>query len=243
MAGSFDPALYCYDLYLTTLINREESYIDEVALQVERIYAQNPDNWRIAWLLLYLSEEYGKSPSAKWMVLEDQYKLGCISPVLYIEAYNLMNASPTLLMKLSGFELQVLTYALKKGLLNPQIAEQIVFLSFKEKQYQEQVYQLLKKCCELVPSDEPLRAVCTLLIKGCKMDEEAFEWYAKGIEKQLRITRLYEYYMMSVKLSDRTVLPKIVLMYFAFDSSLDNLHNAFLYAYVTSKTKNLSGDL
>lgn len=232
MAGSFDPALYCYDLYLTTLINREESYIDEVALQVERIYAQNPDNWRIAWLLLYLSEEYGKSPSAKWMVLEDQYKLGCISPVLYIEAYNLMNASPTLLMKLSGFELQVLTYALKKGLLNPQIAEQIVFLSFKEKQYQEQVYQLLKKCCELVPSDEPLRAVCTLLIKGSKMDEEAFEWYAKGIEKQLRITRLYEYYMMSVKLSDRTVLPKIVLMYFAFDSSLDNLHNAFLYAYV-----------
>ena len=50
------------------------------------------------------------------------------------------------------------------------------------------------------------------------MDEEAFEWYAKGIEKQLRITRLYEYYMMSVKLSDRTVLPKIVLMYFAFDT-------------------------
>ena len=38
--------------------------------------------------------------------------------------------------------------------------------------------------------------------------------------------------MMSLRLRDDCVIPKIVLMYFAFDSNLDSLHNSFLYAYV-----------
>ncbi|MGN0377139.1 MAG: DUF5717 family protein [Suilimivivens sp.] len=228
----FDAALYCYYLYLTTLINREESYIDEIAGQVERIYAQNSDNWRIAWLLLYLSEDYSKSPSRKWMVLEEQVKLGCTSPVLYIEAWNLIAVNPTLLMKLEGFEMQVLTYAVKKDLLDARVVEQIVFLALKQKTYSKGIYQLLKKCYEIAPGDEVLQAICTLLIKGNKTGREHFEWYALGIERELRITRLYEYYMMSCELSEKTRLPKMVLMYFAFDSSLDSVRNAFLYAYV-----------
>lgn len=230
--GAFDATLYCYYLYLTTLVKREEAYIDEIAGQVERIYAQNSENWRIAWLLLYLSEDYGKSPSKKWMVLEEHFRLGCSSPVLYIEAWNLMNSNPTLLMKLEGFELQVLTYAMKSDLLNKDIAEQVVYLSFKQKQYSERVYKLLKKCYEIMPDDEALRAVCTFLIKGNMTGKEYFKWYALGIEKELRITRLYEHYMMSCELSESIKLPKMVLMYFAFDSSLDSLHNAFLYAYI-----------
>lgn len=232
MEGNFAPVLYSYYLYLTTLINREESYIDEIAGQVERIYTQNPDNWRIAWLLLYLSEDYSKSPSRKWMVLEEQIRLGCTSPVLYIEAWNLIAANPTLLMKLDDFEMQILTYAARSELLNRDVAEQVVYLSKKQKVYSKRVFCLLKKCYEIAPGDEVLRAICTLLIKGNMTGKECFEWYALGIEKELRITRLFEYYMMSCELSETVKLPKMVLMYFAFDSSLDSVHNAFLYAYV-----------
>lgn len=228
----FDPVLYCYYLYLTTLLGREEEYIDDIAEQVERIYAQNSENWRIAWLLLYLSEEYSKSPSKKWMVLEEHFKLGCTSPVLYIEAFNLITGSPSLLMKLEQFELQVLTYAMKNDLIHKDMVEQIIYLSLKQKQFSKGIYNILEKCYEISPSDEVLRAVCTLLIKGNMTGKEYFKWYALGIERELRITRLYEYYMMSCELSENVKLPKMVLMYFAFDSSLDSLHNAFLYAYV-----------
>ncbi len=228
----FQPALYCYYLYLTTLLNRDETYIDEITEQVERIFTQNPDNWRIAWLLLYLSEDYSRSPSKRWVVLEEQYKLGCTSPVLYIEAWNLMFANPALLMKLEGFELQVLIYAARKGLLTKDIAEMAAFLSLKQRTYLEGIYYLLKKCYEITQSDEVIQAVCTLLIKGNKTGKEHFSWYALGIERELRITRLYEYYMMSCELSEHMQIPKMVLMYFAFDSSLDSIHNAFLYTYI-----------
>lgn len=228
----FDPALYCYYLYLTTLFGKEEAFIDDVAEQVERIYTQNSDNWRIAWLLLYLSGDFSKSPSKKWMVLEEHFKLGCTSPVLYIEAWNLVTTNPTLLMKLEEFEIQVLTYAMKKDLIHKDIVDQIVYLSLKQKQFTKSIYVILQKCYEISQTDEVLRAVCTLLIKGNKAGKEYFKWYALGIERELRITRLYEYYMMSCELSESVKLPKMVLMYFAFDSSLDSLHNAFLYAYV-----------
>lgn len=232
MTGDFDPAIYSYYLYLTTLLDRREAYIDEVAEQVERIFTQNSDNWRIAWLLLYLSGDYAKSPSKKWLILEEQFRQGSSSPVLYIEAWNLIVANPTLLMKLDGFEMQILSYAAKRELLTPGVIEQITYLSGKQKLYSGRLFFILKSCYAVVPSEEILQVICTLLIKGNRTDAEAFLWYEKGIEKELRITRLYEYYMMSFPLAQKRTIPKIVLMYFAFDSNLDSMHNSFLYAYV-----------
>jgi len=229
---NFEPALYCYYLYLTTLLNRRESYIDEIAGQVERIFTQNSDNWRIAWLLLYLSGDYARSPSRKWLALEEQFRQGCKSPVLYIEAWNLVAANPALLMRLESFELQILTYGAKKELLTPEVIGQTVYLAQRVKNYSVRLFDILRTCYQLLPTEEGLQALCSLLIKGNKTDKSYFVWYEKGIEKELRITRLYEYYMMSLPLAREPEIPKIVLMYFAFDSSLDSLRNAYLYAYV-----------
>lgn len=232
MEGSFDPTLHSYYLYLTTLIDRTGSYIDEVAGQVERIFAQNDHNWRIAWLLLYLSEDYMRSPSKKWLILEEQCRQGCSSPVIYIEAWNLLAANPTMLMRLEDFELQILSYAAKKEVLTPEIISQVVYLAGRQKTYSRMLFTILKSCYAAIPSDEVLQAVCTLLIKGNITSREAFCWYEKGIEKELRITRLYEYYMMSIDMEAGKAIPRIVLMYFAFDSNLDSLHNSYLYSYV-----------
>ncbi len=229
---AFTPERFSYYLYLTTLLNRDDAYIDEVADRVQRIYTQNSDNWRVAWLLLYLAEDYGRSPSRRWMILEEQFMSGCNSPVLYIEGLHLLTANPSLLMRLSGFELQVLLYAAKRQLLTADLAEQIVYLSFKEKNFVKQIFVLLEMCYEKYPNEETLGAICTLLIKGNLTGSEYFKWYASGVSKELRITRLYEYYMMSKDLTKEEEIPKIVLMYFAFDSSLDSTRNAYLYAYV-----------
>ena len=236
MEENFRPAVYCYYLYLTTLMNRDEEYLDQVSGEVERIFAQNPDNWRIAWLLLYLIGDYAKSPSRKWIFLEEQFRQGCNSPILYMEAWNLIAASPALLLRLEPFEMQVLSYAAKKELITPEVMIQIVYLAQKAKSYSGRLFEILKACYQTAPTEEVLQAICTLLIKGNVTGKKAFPWYEKGIERELRITRLYEHYMMSLDLSgdlwQERELPRIVLMYFAFDSNLDSLHNSYLYAYV-----------
>lgn len=232
MRKDADPALWCYYLYLTTLYSKEEHYVDEVADIVEGIYERNRGNWRIAWLLSYLSEEYVKSPARKWALLEELFAYHCTSPVIYIEAWNLIRTNPAMLLKLDLFEQQILTYAVKNDLLKEDVIRQIVYLAQHQRGYSDSLYKILAGCYEKMPDSEILHAVCSLLIKGNCRGEEYFRWYSAGVEENLRITRLYEYYMMSISLDYDGPLPKMILMYFAYQSDLHYEITAYLYAYV-----------
>lgn len=226
------PQLWCYYLYLTTLYSKDDSYVDDVAAVVEETYSRNRGNWRIAWLLLYLSDEYVKSPSRKWLLLEELFRYHCNSPVIYIEAWHILCMNPAMLMKLGSFELQILWYAVKNDLMRDEIVLQIVYLAQKQKNYSDNLFRILKGCYERRPQNDILHAICTLLIKGNCQGEEYFPWYRAGVEQNLRITRLYEYYMMSISLSYDGPLPKMILMYFAYQSDLRYDITAYLYAYV-----------
>lgn len=227
-----NPALWCYYLYLTTLISEDEAYADEVAQIVWRVYEHRKGDWRIAWLLLYLSEEYTESPSRRWLLLEEAFSHRCTSPILYMEAWNILCMNPAMLRKLALFEEQVLTYAVKNDLMQEDILLQVVYLAGQSRGYSERLFRILTGCYAQIPHKEVLHEICTLLIKGNRSGEDCFFWYRAGVEENLRITRLYEYYMMSLPRNFDGELPKMVLMYFAYRSDLHYELTAYLYAYV-----------
>ncbi len=226
------PEEWCYYLYLTSLINRNEAYVDKVTEEVEQIYEQYPDNWRIAWLLLYLREDFSKSPYKKWIFIEQQFYGGCTSPVLYAEAISLLNANPTLVNKLSAFEIQILTFAAKRDLLRRDMIIQIHTLSGKVKNYSERLLYILEKSYDRAEDDETLTLICNMLMQGGRKDYEAYLWYKIAVDRELRITRLFEFFMMSVPENYAEPLPKMVVMYFAYHSELDYEKKAFLFVNV-----------
>ncbi len=231
-----DDTLYCYYLYLTTLISRDEEVINEVSRRMEGIFSRNPDNWRIAWLLLYLSENYVSSATSRWLMLEEQFEHGCRSPIIYLEALSVMSETPTMLSRIGDFEIHILEYAAKKEIIQPQVLEQVVYLASKEKNYNDKVVRLLMSCYEMKEDKATLEAICSLLIKGNRTDKDSFIWYQRGVESELHITRLYEYYMASIYVNEDGVLPceiaKMVLMFFSYQSDLEYEKNAILYRYV-----------
>ena len=228
-----DPAaLEAYYLYLTTLVRQDESYTAQVTERVRRIHHEQPGQWRVAWLLLYLSQEHYRTPGAKWSFLEKQSVRGCSSPVIYIEALQLLNMNPALLRRLGSFELQVLVYGDKRKALSPELREQMYYLAERAKEYSPQLYALLRSSYEEWPQERVLKEICRLLIKGSKVTCEAFGWYQLGVEAKLRITRLYEYYMMALDLDKEVALPKTVLLYFSYQNNLDYAHSAYLYRYL-----------
>lgn len=226
------PEHWCYYLYLTSLINSSKSYVDEVVQEVEQIFAQNPENWRIAWLLLYLREEFRRSPYKKWIFLEHQFYDGCTSPVLYMEALSVLTANPTMLMKLSEFEMQVLNYAAKHGQLKKDLIMQIQAMAAKVKSYSDRLLFILEKCYEAEQDDETLTLICSLLIKGDKTETKYFRWYELGVERELRVTKLFEFYMLSLPENYERELPKMVMMYFAYHSDLAYGKKALLYVNI-----------
>lgn len=234
-----DPVLWAYQLYLTTLSNRDEIYTNDIAEQVEDLYKQYGD-WRIAWLLLYLSEEYNRSGSKKWMFLEEQFKRGCTSPMIYIEALLLIHMNPTLFMKLSDFEIQVMHYAARKEVLSPDMIAQLQCLVPREKEFSKVLLDILIAAYKKKPERETLSAICSLLMKGGKTDSKYFVWYEKAVEEGLRLTRLYDYYMLSFDADRHTPIHKMVLMYFSYHSDLDYEKNACLYVDIHGRKDELS---
>lgn len=228
--------LYSYYLYLSTLCSREDSVINDISERLDGIFRRNQDNWRIAWLMMYISEEYSASNPRKWMMLEQQFSFGCRSPIIYLESIILLNESPSILTRLDEFELHVLEYGAKKEVISLNLIDQIVYQAVRVRTYNERLYRILRACYAIKQSDDVLEAIVSLLIKGGRVDRASFEWYALGVERELRITRLYEYYMMSIYTDDDGVLPcaisKMVLMYFSYQSDLEYDKNAILYRYV-----------
>ncbi len=233
------PVYWAYYLYLTTLVSKRPEYIERVTDEVDMLYRKNRNCWQIAWLLLYLSKEYDKNASSRWKFLEMVCARNCSSPIIYIEVLYMMIHNPAMLRKLTPFELRVLYFGAKQNMLSAEIVEQLLYLSSKAKEYSPVLMEILVHCYNQNADVRIVQEICTILIKGNKVGSEYFNWYKLGVENELRITQLYEYYMMSIDLDIDHKLPKNVLMYFSYQNNLDYQHSAFLYSYVLFHKKSL----
>ncbi|MCR5000257.1 MAG: DUF5717 family protein [Lachnospiraceae bacterium] len=225
-----EPTLYSYYLYLTTLYLRDEAYINEVAAEVEDMYKRNRNDYRILWTLMYLDEDLSSNHAQKIELIEEQYKNGCRSPIMYVEAYQYYVNNPVTLSRLNDFEIQILTWAARNGLMNNELCRQILYLCARTKDFSEGLLKLLIRIYRINEDPDVVSAICSMLIKEGKVDTEYFEWYSMGVEMELRITKLYEYYMLSIPLDREELLPKSVIMYFGFKNHMDYVHIAYLYA-------------
>ncbi len=225
-----EPTLYSYYLYLTTLYLRDEEYINEVAAEVEDMYKRNRNDYRILWTLMYLDEDLSSNHSQKIELIEEQYRNGCRSPIMYVEAYQYYVNNPVTLNRLNEFEIQILTWAARNGLMNNELCKQVLYLCARTKEFSEGLLRLLIRIYRINEDPDVVSAICSMLIREGKTDTEYFEWYSMGVEMELRITKLYEYYMLSIPLDREELLPKSVIMYFGFKNHMDHIHIAYLYA-------------
>lgn len=227
-----EPVIYAYYLYLTTLITKDKEYVMEVKDKIEQLYYRYDDVWQIAWLWMYLSKELHGNAQKKWDFLKEVFQKGCTSPVMYTEAVLLLDYQPTLLMELGETEIRILRFGQKRGMLSAQVKGIIQYLALKEKEFSKPVYELLKAMGKEEENPELLQAICSLLIKGNKVGKPYFKWYEKTILAEIKITRLYEYYMMSLDQEKEIDIPRMVLMYFSYQTEINSDYAAYLYRYV-----------
>lgn len=221
--------IWGYYLYLMTLLEREPSYIDNMTHEVELIFYENPDSVLLFWVLLFLRNQYfddnaGKLKDIKYWVLR-----GCSSPYLYIEAYYLISQDPYLIKELSVFELRILSWAVKKKALTKELAGAIFVAVDLAGGFDNRVYELLTAAYEICPEAEYVGIICSYLIKGHKNDTCFHKWFELGIENKLRLTGLYESYLITMDDRKISPVPKIIQMYFSYDNKLPYRKLAVLY--------------
>lgn len=221
--------IWGYYLYLLTLMEREPAYVDRITREIELIFHDNPDNAMLFWILLFLEDEYYNNSSRKLKAIEYWVNGGQNSPYLYLEAYYMIWQDPYLLTKLDGFEIRILRWAIRHKSMTKDIAGQVFELVIYEKEYSQVIYEIMAVAYQIVPTPENTGIICSYLIKTQKFEPEYHEWYEKGIELELRITGLYEAFLVSLDSRDIVRIPKIIQMYFQYESALPYKKMAVLY--------------
>lgn len=230
--------IWGYYLYLLTLMEREPAYVDKMTYEIQAIQRENPDSALLFWVLSFLEEKYYNNNGEKLNAIKRWVLDGNISPYLYVEAYYLFCQDPYLLKELGVFEMRILKWAVRSNALNKDLAIQIFEIIESSRKYSEDEYRLLCAAYEVFPAPENVGMICGYLIKGQKYEPKYHHWYEAGIEMELRITNLYEAYLMSMDEHQISNVPKIIQMYFQYESRLPYKKMAVLYNnIITSKKK------
>lgn len=190
-----------------------------------------------ALLLLRLDERYGKNRRLRFDELRGIYDNGNHSPLLYLEAARVLNEEPTLLHEAGDFEVQTLSFALKHEYLEREVAVQYSYLAERFREFRSIHYKVLTDIYRQFRLTETLSAICQLLIRNHMKDSRYAEWYERGVEEQLRIPELYEYYMYTKTPDVDEALDPNIYTYFSYNSKLNDKKLSYLYANIVSHKK------
>ncbi|MCR5527236.1 MAG: DUF5717 family protein [Lachnospiraceae bacterium] len=223
------PEYRAYLLYLESMLKRDEFLVKENAEKIKEFYKSKDNSARLLWLLMYMDEEMENDPQRKMAMMRKIYEAGRRTPLLYSEAMLLISADPSLMKGMTEFEVNALWWAAKHGIFNEKLMTRIAFNGSRLRRYVRTYVRLAGAYYGKYRSEEILSAICTHLIQNHAASPIHFKWFRIAVERQLKITRLYEYYMYSFPTDSRALIDRSVLMYFKMGTDIPDDLTAQLY--------------
>lgn len=233
-----DIKLYCTFLYLKGLWASNSNERDECIRKIKECYESKDHSWQILWFLFYLDNVL-ETDRVKFNKIIEHLKTGCHSPVMYLEVCNIFNDTPERLYELNDEIIACLHWGCKNDYLEKELVMRYAYLAGRMKNYSTLILSDLHLLYEKYNDDSILSAICSTYMKGQVTSAEAFKWYALGIDKKLKLTDLYEYYMYSLDETQDIHLKQSVLLYFLYDNHLTSVKKAMLYAYIIRNKKQI----
>ena len=108
--------------------------------------------------------------------------------MLFLEACLILNEQPLLLRVLNEFEIHVLLYGCKEGIIEEKLLKQAAGLAYNADCRQRLLYTLLTKLYDISQDNDVLEAICGILIRGGMTGEKYLKWYERGIKKEIAMT-------------------------------------------------------
>jgi len=234
-----DIILYCAYLYLRGLWSDDDADVASCVSEISAYYKREPENWKLLWFLLYLSPSY-QSERKKYEDIVKQFAYSCHSPILFLEACSILNDMPELLTDLSGGICEAIHWGIKKKYLKKDTALRYCYLAGRLREYSDVVRRDLCSLYRQFPEEEILISICKTFMKGQRINQEASYWYSLGVENNLKLTDLFEYYMYTINEGQEIALNDSTLVYFLYDNHLTMAKKAMLYAYIVRNKRSIA---
>ena len=216
-------------LYLAGELTDDKIQKKNIVIQLQKLYQKDNTQPSLYWYLTRLDEGFERNPEKKIAFLEKQWKLGCRQNLLYMEVIGTLREYPEAAGNLDDFLMQCYIWAQRRKVITKEMAAQIAKHAMKLKRCDKKYEYLLRECYKIFATKELLAALCSLYIRDGRIDKTAASYYAKGVEFELKLNNLNEYYMMATTEQKRKLLPEQVLLYFLYHDTLTAAQKVFLY--------------
>lgn len=235
LTKTWEKAVYLYLSKEAGLLPEEKS---DIAPQLYAYYQKEPQNYLL--IALYIQELEGHGYTSPWGLaeLEKAHNAGCRSPFLYLRAWKILDKQEALLRKLTPFIIRVLCFAEKEGILSESLLLRAAFLTANVKSFHPSLYRLLASGYEKYQKKELLEAICRHIMNDTPNDPAYYKWYEKAVEQDIRLTRLYEYYIETRPEDNMEPLPVPVKLYFSYTPAIGDRKKAYLFACIIKDKEN-----
>lgn len=223
---------YCLFQYVQVSLSGDEAQREAFLRLLRRYFAGEQGNFYLYMMILRLDPELSGDPAAVYADLRRQFREGCASPFLYLEACRILAEEPGFFRGIEPFESHALYFGAKRGLISEETALAAARAMDGGKEFWPFGLKLLTALYGLYQEERILSAVCAMLIRGDCRGSRYFPWYERGVEAGLTLTRLYEYYLYSMPEDYHKPLPREMLLYFSYGNELDAEGKGRLYRNV-----------
>ncbi len=221
---------YCFYLYLRTLYKNTPEYTHDVKEEIKGYFENGHDSWQLLWILFYVDDRYEENPSLKYTMIKRLFAQGCHSPVMYYEAAQILVKQPELLRIINPFEVQVLNFAGRYHMVKEELAKQTAQLFSGQKKFHQTYFRILTRIYEDTGHDDILSCICAMIINGEKTDHKYFRWLELGVQRELKLTNLYEYYIYTADTDSFAPLQMAAYRYFSYGTDTLTDKKDYFYA-------------
>lgn len=222
---------YCIYYYLCYIARVGGESLESLLRLLNICYSETKE-WIIFRLLLIVEPEWEADPAKKLGVIKEAFDKGCHAPWLYTEACRLYIMQPELIESMGSFELNCLWFGAKEELLPFELSETVSTFATGKTVADRLYLRILMRLYNTHKSIGILKGICNILLKGDMRQPECFEWYARGVEYDIKLTRLYEYYVYTMPADFDRPIPRMVLLYFSYTNTLDVPSRIIIYRNV-----------
>ncbi len=233
---------YAYHWLTASIVNQDENFTKMAAQKVESLVRKAPGDWKIGAIALMLPTTHNATPFTRWNLCQDLYEAGGRSGIIYYEAIKALNELPTVSKYMDGFMIQTVYFGCKYKVVNEKTLEQVLALSPRVRKTNYIHLHMLELLYEQFDDNRILQELCSQLISANKVDKSAHKWYRLAIDKEIKLTGLFEYFIQSMDLTEEEDIPLLVLMYFGYQNHLESDRLAYMYYYII-RNKSLYSDL
>lgn len=233
-----EPIVFAGVLFLEGLIHPEKQTSN--LEYIRQLFDRTGDAY-VYIMSMMLDDRKRISPQRNYEALKECCANQSPSIAALCEAALIVSRQPEVIRELSGFDIKVLSLALKNGLLQKKSMITIALLASRNKKADFRTINLFYDLYKEFGGRELLEALCQLLISSGERSARAFDILAKGCEEHVNITNIFEACALAVSGSGDVPVPGVVLSYFEKGISLPSDRKAALFANIVRNRDRMSG--